>query len=129
VPVVSQPVSPRMISSGRSAVAGPPAVRCRTSYPIIDPLNEKQGKDLRAVRQWLLQEFTIYDLIADMPWPAHTPASTVMPVLLRGREELQAVVRNFSEMHVVSPPRRLGPRIPNRLPLPIDGKCDPTTGA
>jgi hypothetical protein len=68
------------------------------SYESVDPGDEKQGVDLRAVQRWLAQDFDVYDLIADMPWPAHTPPSTVMPVLLRGREELQAVVRTLSEM-------------------------------
>jgi queuosine biosynthesis protein QueC len=82
------------------------------SYPLIESADEKQGKDLRAVERWLLQEFTVFDLIADMPWPAHTPPSTVMPVLLRGREELHAVARNLSEMRAVSPPRSFGPARP-----------------
>jgi hypothetical protein len=98
------------------------------SYPIIDSVDEKQGKDLRAVERWLLQEFSVFDLIADMPWPKHTPPSTVIPVLLRGREELQAMVRNLSEMRAVSPPPSPGPRIPNRLSRPIDGKREPTMG-
>jgi hypothetical protein len=75
------------------------------SYPSIDSLDEKQGKDLRALEHWLVQEFTVYDLIADMPWPAHTAPSTVMPVLLRGREELQDLVQNLSEAHAVSASR------------------------
>lgn len=67
------------------------------SYEVVDP-GERRGADLHAVQRWLSQDFDVYDLIADMPWPAHTPPSTVMPVLLRGREELLAVVQNLSEM-------------------------------
>jgi hypothetical protein len=74
------------------------------SYEFVDPGDERRGADLRAVQRWLSQDFGVYDLVADMPWPAHTPPSTVMPVLLRGREELRAVVRTLSEMLAVPAP-------------------------
>jgi hypothetical protein len=67
------------------------------SYEVVDPGDERRGADLRAVQRWLSRDFGVYDLIADMPWPAHTPPSTVMPVVLRGREELRAVVRTLTE--------------------------------
>jgi hypothetical protein len=69
--------------------------RTAYSYELVDLGDEKRGRDLRAVQRWLSQDFGVYDLVADMPWPAHTPPSTVMPVLLRGREELQAVVQEL----------------------------------
>ena len=102
--------------------------RTSYSYELVDPGDERRGTDLWAVRQWLSQALSVHDLVADMPWPAHTPPSTVMPVLLRGREELQAMVRNLAEMREVPAPRRLGPRSSNRLPRPIDGKRETTGG-
>ncbi len=74
------------------------------SHELVDNGDEKRGTDLRAIRQWLSQDLDVHDLVADMPWPAHTPPSTVMPILLRGREELQALVWNLSEMREVPVP-------------------------
>jgi hypothetical protein len=69
----------------------------RTPYSeFVDPGDERRGEDLRAVQRWLSRDFGVYDLIVDMPWPAHTPPSTVMPVLMRGREELQVMAQEVN---------------------------------
>jgi len=45
-------------------------------------------KDAHALRRWLARPFRTTDLIADMPLPAGLTASSLMPVLRRGRREL-----------------------------------------
>ncbi len=56
-----------------------------------DPANTKAA-DLRDLVHWLSRDFTVDDLIADAPLPSHTSPRALMPVLLRGRDELKAML-------------------------------------
>jgi hypothetical protein len=58
-------------------------------------IDESQGADLRAVQQWLGQEFGERDLVADMPWPPGTTPRSVLPVVERGRAELASMVEHL----------------------------------
>ncbi|MFI6346053.1 hypothetical protein [Streptomyces sp. NPDC050560] len=46
----------------------------------------------RAVKGWLQKEFTPLDLLADTPLPPHQQPEDLLPVIRKGREELQALV-------------------------------------
>lgn len=56
----------------------------------LDPhdRSEKDATDLRDLMLWLSHDFTAHDLIADSSLPTDVHPDTLMPVLLRGREEL-----------------------------------------
>jgi hypothetical protein len=73
-----------------------------------EQIDEPQGVDLRAVQQWLGQEFGERDLLADMPWPPGTSRS-VLPVLERGRAELASMIEHLPRTvrSVLTPPPRL----------------------
>jgi hypothetical protein len=56
----------------------------------LDPSDraEKNATDLRDLMLWLSHDFTAHDLIADASLPSDVHPDTLMPVLLRGRQEM-----------------------------------------
>ena len=58
--------------------------------------------DLRALQHWLDTEFTTRDLIADMRLPGPVTPNSLMPVLLRGRDELRAMLDELPRSHRTS---------------------------
>lgn len=68
-----------------------------TSYKVdpwlISPNDNRMGprtktSDIQALHQWLTSPFKIANLIADTPLPPEVSPGEMMPVILRGREEL-----------------------------------------
>ncbi|MFJ6694567.1 7-cyano-7-deazaguanine synthase [Streptomyces sp. NPDC091272] len=56
-------------------------------------LSSERSEHWHALRNWLDRDYTVFDLIGDVPLPPGTSAGTWLQVIESGREELRAMVR------------------------------------
>ncbi|MEU8887448.1 7-cyano-7-deazaguanine synthase [Streptomyces sp. NPDC048442] len=61
--------------------------------PLHPGLSSERSKHWHALRNWLGRDYTVFDLIGDVPLPPGTPAGNWLQVIESGREELRAMVR------------------------------------